>query len=152
MVTINVESPDQTDVLALIAELDAYQHSLYPAESVYALDLTAVSAQHLICAVARDAEQRAIACGAVVLAPEYGEIKRMYVHPEQRGKGLAKRLLNLLEASARQAGRREIKLETGPRQTEALRLYALAGYKVCGRFGDYPDDPLSVFMCKTLRA
>ncbi|MFZ6676104.1 GNAT family N-acetyltransferase [Undibacterium sp. Xuan67W] len=150
MVTINVGSPDQADVLALIAELDAYQHSLYPAESVYALDLTAVSAQQLICAVARDAAQRAVACAALVLASEYGEIKRMYVRPDQRGQGLAKQILSLLEAAARQAGRREIKLETGPRQTEAIRLYEHVGYRVCGRFGDYPDDPLSVFMCKGL--
>ncbi|MDY7536959.1 GNAT family N-acetyltransferase [Undibacterium sp. RTI2.1] len=149
---MNVESPDQADVLTLIAELDAYQHSLYPAESVYSLDLTAVSALQLICIVARDLDQRAVACGALVLAPEYGEIKRMYVHPTQRGQGLAKRLLHSLEAAAYKAGCRQVMLETGPRHTEALRLYAQAGFVVCGRFGNYRDDPLSVFMCKDLVA
>ena len=150
MITINMESPHQADVLALIAELDAYQHSLYPAESVYSLDLTALSAQQLMCAVARDSEQRAVACGALVLATEYAEIKRLYVHPDQRGQGLAKQLLNLLEAAARKAEYRKVMLETGPLQTEALRLYKQAGYVACDRFGDYRDDPLSVFMSKNL--
>ncbi|MCU6432824.1 GNAT family N-acetyltransferase [Undibacterium sp. Jales W-56] len=150
MASINFESPDQADVLALVAELDAYQHSLYPAESVYSLDLTSLPGSQLVCAVARDAAQRAVACGAVVLTPEYGEIKRMYVHPDQRGQGLARQILTLLEAAARQAGCRSVKLETGPRHSQALRLYTQAGYAVCGTFGDYRDDPFSVFMQKDI--
>jgi putative acetyltransferase len=43
-----------------------------------------------------------------------------------------------------------LKLETGPSQPEALGLYARCGYQRCGRFGNYTDDPLSVFMQKAL--
>ena len=45
-------------------------------------------------------------------------------------------------------GCRLLQLETGPFQPEALGLYARCGYTRCGPFGDYADDPLSVFMAK----
>ena len=54
--TIRLESPQQTDVQLLIAELDAYQQTLYPAECVYSLDLASVPPDSLLFAVARDAE------------------------------------------------------------------------------------------------
>ncbi len=147
---IAFESPNQADAIALIAELDAYQHTLYPAESVYALDLTSVVDHQLMFAMARDDDGLAVACGAVVLSGDYAELKRMYVRPAQRGRGLATQILQTLEAAATQAACRSMKLETGPYQTEALALYARCGYARCGRFGSYADDPLSVFMQKTL--
>lgn len=145
---IAIESPDQPDVIALIADLDAYQDTLYPAESRYALDLESLKKPNVRFAVARDDEGVAIACGAVVLYEGYGELKRMYVREQSRGKGIARDVLALLESSARGAGYCEFTLETGPYQPEALAFYARSGYERCERFGDYPDDPNSVFMRK----
>ena len=149
---IALESPDQPDVIALIAELDAYQDTLYPPESRHALALSSLKQPHVRFAVARDAAAQAIGCGAVVLGAEGGELKRMYVHPRGRGQGVAKAMLALLEAEARHAGCHLLKLETGPYQPEALGLYARSGYERCGPFGKYTNDPLSVFMQKRLAA
>jgi putative acetyltransferase len=149
---IAFESPDQPEVIALIAELDAYQDTLYPAESRHYLDLASLKQPNVVFAVARDKTGQAIGCGAVVLCPEFGEIKRMYVSPRGRGQGVAKKLLALLESQAIGSGCTLLKLETGPYQHEALALYASAGYERRGPFGDYTDDPLSVFMQKHISA
>src|SRR5471032_2236456 len=141
---IAFESPDQPEVIALIADLDAYQLSLYPPESVYALDLESLMQPHVRFAVARDAAGAAVGCGAIVLTPEYGEIKRMYVRPACRGQGAARRMLAMLEQAAQAQGCPAMTLETGPAQPQALALYRRHGFEVCGPYGDYRDDPLSV--------
>jgi len=148
--TIILESPDQPDVIALIAELDAYQDSLYPPESRHILDLAALKQPNVLFAVARDDDGGAIGCAALVLRPGYGEIKRMYVSARGRGQGVAKKLLALLESQAIGSGCELLTLETGPYQLEALAFYASAGYERRGPFGDYTNDPLSVFMQKRL--
>lgn len=149
---ISFESPNQLDAIALIAELDAYQGALYPPESHHALDLASVAEQGLLFVMARDDAGQAVGCGAVVLSKDYGELKRMYVRPEQRGLGLAKQILQTLEAAAMAAACSVMKLETGPYQPEALGLYGRFGYDRCGPYGAYADDPLSVFMQKKLVA
>jgi putative acetyltransferase len=148
---ISLENPDQPAVHELIRELDAYLYSLYPAENVYALDISSLCHPNVLFAVVRDATGTPIGCGAIVINPEYGEIKRMYVRPQARGQGVARRLIETLEAKAVQIGCRTFVLETGPAQPEALALYERMGYQRCGPFGDYPDDPLSVFMQKDAR-
>lgn len=148
--TIAFESPDQPEVIALIAELDAFQDSLYPPESRHALDLASLMQPHVSFAVARDSSGKAIGCGAIVLYADFGELKRIYVSPRCRGQGLAKKLLALLESQAVGAGCKLLMLETGPYQHEALSLYGSAGYERRGPFGDYTSDPLSVFMQKSI--
>jgi putative acetyltransferase len=80
----------------------------------------------------------------------YGEIKRLYVPPAHRGKGLAKALIVRLETELRDRQIRWAKLETGIAQPEAIALYERLGYHRCAPFGDYTADPLSVFMEKDL--
>jgi putative acetyltransferase len=145
------ETPDQPDVHALIGELDAHLYSLYPPENVYALDLASLLSPSVLFAVIRDAAGAAVGCGAIVMTPEYGEVKRMYVRPQARGRGLARRLMETLEARAVEQGCRTFMLETGPTLSEALILYERLGYQHRGPFGDYPADPLSVFMQKNAR-
>jgi GNAT superfamily N-acetyltransferase len=77
---------------------------------------------------------RAIACGA--FRPlgggprsEIAELKRMFVRPGYRGFGYSKRMLSELERMAGEYGYRAIRLETGDRQPEAIRLYESAGYR-----------------------
>ena len=76
----------------------------------------------------------------------------MYVSPAGRAKGVARKLLALLEARANASSCVLVRLETGPYQPEALALYASAGYERRGPYGDYTNDPLSVFMEKHLAA
>jgi putative acetyltransferase len=145
---IALEHPDQPEVVALIDELDAFQKPLYPPECHYGIDMAALSKANVLFAVARGRAQRAQGCGAIVLGPELGELKRMYVRPAHRGQGVARRLLDFLEQCAMERGCRAFGLETGVYQPQALALYTAAGYQRCGPFGGYPDDPLSVFMHK----
>lgn len=145
---ISLESPDQPDVLRLIDELDAYQKPLYPAESHHGIDLAALLRPQVLFAVARDGSGRAVACGALVLEPGYGELKRMYTLPSARGQGIARALLGVLEAQARERGCTRFAIETGYLQPEAIALYERCGYRRCGPFGGYAEDPNSVFMAK----
>ncbi|MFJ6935575.1 GNAT family N-acetyltransferase [Streptomyces sp. NPDC101132] len=80
------------------------------------------------------------------------ELKRMYVVPEARGLGLARRILAELEDSARAAGRLRMALETGDQQPEAIKLYLSEGYEhVTRKFGLYREYPSSRCMAKRLR-
>lgn len=145
---IALESPSQPEIIALIEALDAYTKPLYPAESHYGIDIAALSAVNVLFAVARAADGRAVACGGLEIGPHYGELKRIYTQPEFRGQGIAAGILGFLETEAKQRGCRRFTLETGYRQPEAIALYERFGYRRCGPFGDYPDDPNSVFMSK----
>jgi GNAT superfamily N-acetyltransferase len=78
------------------------------------------------------------------------EIRRMYVSPEFRGRGLARAVLAQLETTALDAGHRQLILETGLPQPEALRLYRSSGYRDVPPFGHYADSPLSVPLGKRL--
>lgn len=81
---------------------------------------------------------------------EAAEIKRMYVRPEARGRGISRMILNELEATARRYGYRALVLETGVRQPEAIALYESAGYTTIPNFGFYKDSPLSACYRKEL--
>jgi GNAT superfamily N-acetyltransferase len=86
---------------------------------------------------------RPVACGGVKrLGPEVGEIKRMYVVPDARSRGHARRLLDGLEAAARELGYVRTRLDTGDRQPHALALYESAGYR---GIGDYNGNPFASY-------
>lgn len=78
------------------------------------------------------------------------EIKRMYVVPAHRGRGIARALLAELERAAMAAGRRRAVLETGTRQPEAVALYRSEGYAPMAKFGVYRDEPGSRCFAKPL--
>jgi GNAT superfamily N-acetyltransferase len=82
---------------------------------------------------------RPIACGQLVWKnQEIGEIKRMWVAPEARGLGLARRLLEALEHAARANGLRALRLDTNKALPEPQRLYRSAGYAEIARYSDNP--------------
>ena len=150
-VIILPEPPGQPDVVALIEALDAYATALYPPESNHLLDVASLSDPAVSFLVAR-AEGEAVGCGAILRDPRgWGEVKRMFVRPDQRGKGIGVRLLAELEALAIGSGLSLLRLETGIHNREALALYRRAGFTERGPFGDYASDPLSVFMEKRVR-
>ena len=71
------------------------------------------------------------------------EVKRMYVAPGARGRGLARQVLHHLEECAAAAGYEALVLETGIKQPEAIALYESSGYVRVPGFGYYRDSPLS---------
>lgn len=94
---------------------------------------------------------RAVACGAVQrVDADTVEIKRMYVRPAYRGRGLARQLLTALEELARTAGCSTIRLETGTYLPAALALYTSAGYGRIPVYGQYIGNPYSVCFEKRL--
>ena len=72
------------------------------------------------------------------LDAEAAEIKRMYVVPSARRRGVARALLRALEEAARERGYRVVRLDTGPRQPHAMELYRSAGYVDVGNFNANP--------------
>jgi putative acetyltransferase len=79
--------------------------------------------------VLREDDGRAVGCGGIArFDATRGELKRMYVVPEARGRGLGRLLLDELEAQARAFGYTGLVLETGDRQDAALALYGRAGF------------------------
>src|SRR5262245_41915126 len=83
-----------------------------------------------------------VGCGALrLLDSETAELKRMYVAPALRGKGLGRRLVAALEAEARALGVRRLVLETGVRQAAALALYRATGFQPIPLYGEYCLSP-----------
>lgn len=150
MVNVERGSPREPNVVRMVTALDAYVAELYPPESNHLLDIEALCAPDVHFFVAR-IEGQAVGCGALRLDPSgYGELKRMFVVPEARGKNVGRAILLRLEQEAGEAKLSCVRLETGTRQLEAIGLYRSAGYREIPPFGDYRPDPLSVFMEKRL--
>ncbi|MEL7450286.1 MAG: GNAT family N-acetyltransferase [Pseudomonadota bacterium] len=150
-ITIRRISPTLPAFVELTAELDAYQQTLYPPESNHLDSIERLVDEDAVVMGAFDGDD-CIGCGALKVTGTAGELKRMYVPPRARGRGVAQQLLAQLEHAAREAGLAIVRLETGIHQHAAIKLYRSAGYETCGPFGDYPDDPLSVYMQKSMRA
>ncbi len=149
-VAIGPESPDQPEILALLAAADAQAQSLYPPESNHLLDLTALQAPNVRFFVARR-DGKALGCGALIVAADNtGEVKRMWVAPEARRQGIGRRLLETIETAAREKSVGILRLETGIKQLDAIALYRRCGFTERGPFGEYGPDPLSLFMEKQL--
>jgi len=94
---------------------------------------------------------RAVACGAwQALEPGVAELKRMFVRPAFRGRGIARQLIVALEEEALAADRPVLRLETGTYLPAAIALYRSAGYLPIPLFGEYVGNPFSVCFEKSL--
>ena len=135
---------------ALMRRLDEELHERYPTASVHGFDPRAIAGGRGVFVIARVGGE-AVGCGAVrPHLPGVGEIKRMYVVPEHRGRGIARAILAALEAAAQELSFGTLRLETGPRQAEAIRLYESAGFVAIPPYGEYVGDPFSVCYEKRL--
>ena len=95
---------------------------------------------------------KSVGCGAIRrIDPDTGELKRMYVIPEERGRGVGRAILGALETEAQRLRLTRLVLETGVRQDQARRLYQQAGYLPIDRYGEYANSPLSICLAKQLR-
>lgn len=156
MHTIRIEDLHADESQALIDELNSFLDGLYPPEDNF-FELPEAD----VFVVARDAEGRALGCGAVrrLEAEDLGEavtehataeIKRMYVRPAARRSGVARAILVRLEEEAWRLGFGRLVLETGVRQPEAIRLYESHGYVEIPLFGQYVTSGTSVCYQKFL--
>jgi GNAT superfamily N-acetyltransferase len=104
-------------------------------------------AAHFVCVL----DGRAVACGAwQPLEPGVAELKRMYVRPAYRGRGIARHLVVALEEEALAAGYPVVRLETGTYLAAAIGLYRSSGYVPIPVYGEYVGNPLSVCFEKRL--
>ena len=148
---VGMEDPAQPEIVNLLEDGERYSARIYPAESNHHLPLVALLAANIRFLVARDGEGRAVGNGALALFGSWAELKRMWVVPRMRGRGVSKLILEALEAKALEEDVRCLRLETGIENHAALALYRRAGFTRCNPFGEYRPDPLSVFMQKRLR-
>jgi putative acetyltransferase len=149
MNTPHVRPGNPDEARALLEASHALMESLFPSESNHYLSIDALKSpdiRFLICEV----DGHIAGCGAVALQPGYGEVKSMFTDPDHRGQGIADAVLEALTQVARAEGLRLMRLETGYKLAAAHRLYERHGFTGRGPFGDYTDDPLSLFMEKTL--
>ncbi|ESP92251.1 GNAT family N-acetyltransferase [Pseudoalteromonas luteoviolacea] len=141
-----------TGLAELFEEIDLLMNSLYPAEANDLVPINEIdNPQTYIIGHYDNGEL--VACGSFVLKEDngiYAELKRIYVKPSQRGKGMTKAIIEHLVMHAKREEIGEIKLETGEQQTAAIKLYESFGFRHCGTFGQYNAEPSSVFMQLTL--
>jgi putative acetyltransferase len=148
--TLQFSEPNNEDLLALIAKLDEYLYSLYPSEEVFVVNLDGPKVSDVVFVIAY-LEDVTVGCGAYrPLDERTCELKRIFVDPSYRNKGIASRILSFLEQEAVHAGFTSLLLETGPMQPESIELYKKLGFVEIERFGEYVDCPSSICMGKKL--
>jgi putative acetyltransferase len=155
-ITVELVPAATNEVRILIGELDQELSAEYAPEQRHGLALDAIFAPGIRFFLAR-LNGAAAGCGGVAFFTDFAEVKRMYVREAARGRGVAQALLARFEEEARDAGFMPLRLETGARQTAALRFYQRAGFQICAAFGAYATMPphavaTSVFMQKQLGA
>ena len=140
------------EIRALLAEHLREMHSLSPPESVHALDLTALRRPDITFWTVWAADAL-VGCGALkALSATHGEIKSMRTARAHRRSGVARTMLEHIIAEARRRAYRRLSLETGslPAFVPARRLYEQFGFTYCAPFGEYREDPNSVFLTRAL--
>ena len=144
---------NDSEVATLVAKSDEYLSVLYPPESNHSEETEALVRKNSNFYVCRIGAQLVGCCAVKVVDDElvYGEIKRLYVDESQRGKGVATALVRHVEKFLASSGVYIARLEVGPRQPAAVKLYRKLGYIDRVPFGWYALDPLSIFMEKRLR-
>ncbi|MBP2215236.1 GNAT family N-acetyltransferase [Arthrobacter sp. CAN_C5] len=154
MIRIELDTPARDDVARLLDEHLTDMLATSPADSVHALDHTALSGPDIRFWTARDGPAL-LGCAALqTFPPNAGEIKSMRTATAARGRGVASFLLTHLVDAARQARLDGIYLETGTQEyfAPARRLYQRHGFTECPPYADYRPDPNSVFMHRALPA
>jgi putative acetyltransferase len=129
----NAQNPDYTRLIkfldADLAEKDGDEHAFYA--QFNKSDMI----RHVLVAYI---DEVAVGCGAIKeYQPGVAEVKRMFVSPEARGKGIATQILTELEVWAKELGFKKCILETGKKQVEAIALYQKNSYKIIPNYGQY---------------
>jgi putative acetyltransferase len=147
---MRIETDDLTRpaVHALLSEHLANMYAVSPPESVHALDLDKLRQPDITFWTVWDGDQL-IGCGALkALSSIHGEIKSMRTPQNQRRRGAGRAVLAHIIDVARARRYERVSLETGTQDAflPAVTLYRSFGFNTCPPFGDYGEDPNSVFM------
>jgi GNAT superfamily N-acetyltransferase len=151
MIQLKRSDSEDPDFVQLVRKLDKYLAEKDGADHSFYAQFNEIDNIKFV-VVAYDNE-KPVGCGAMKeYASDTMEIKRMYVSPESRGKGIAGKILSELENWASGLSITRCVLETGKRQPEAIRLYHKSGYRVTPNYGPYANMENSVCFEKTLKA
>ena len=149
---IKVDDLRGPEVQELLREHLRNMHLHSPPESVHALDVEGLRRPEITFWTVWEGGEL-LGCGALKeLDARHAEIKSMRTSAAHRRRGVAAHLLRHILAEAARRGYSRLSLETGSADAfePARRLYARYGFAYCGPFGDYVEDPYSVFMTKEL--
>lgn len=147
---ITVDAPTRPEVLALLQEHLADMYATSPPESVHALDAAALAGPGMTFWTLRD-EGEVLGCAALKeLDPRHGEIKSMRTAVAARRRGVARKLLDHVLATAVERGYERLSLETGTQDffAPARALYLSRGFEACEPFASYGPDPHSAFFTR----
>ena len=149
---IRIDDLSSPEIIRLLRE---HLHSMTlhsPPESIHALDVEALRKPEITFWSVWDGSEL-MGCGAIKeLNPEHGEIKSMRTASGHLRKGVAAALMRHVLDEAQRRSYQRLSLETGSMEAfaPAHRLYASFGFKECGPFADYVEDPYSIFMTREL--
>ncbi|WP_328805530.1 GNAT family N-acetyltransferase [Paenibacillus apii] len=143
------------DLRRLIAMLDEELLERYPQERIYGVDFDHPDTRKIIFVIARH-NGEALGCGGIrpltldSNEQPAAELKRFFVDRGTRKMGIAAGMLKYLEDQARGRCFKEMRLETGEKQPEAIAFYMKHGYRPIDRFGVYADNPECLCFGKSL--
>lgn len=152
-IAIEIETPLQDDVRGMVAALNDTMRPLTPREFQFQLTVEQMAEPAVTLFVARDAAGQPVGMGALKdHGAALGEVKRMFTLPEARGRRVGARVLQHIEALARDKAISRLVLETGEAAgfEPAWRVYERGGFNRCGAVLDYPDSGFSRFYEKKL--
>lgn len=148
MITVAIDDPSRSDVQVLLDEHLADMYATSPADSVHALDHSALAAANVTFYTVRQNGQL-LGCGALKrLSADEAEVKSMRTASSARRRGVASLLLTRIIEDARLTGYERLLLETGTEDyfAAARTLYRRHGFQECAPFATYTLDPHSTFM------
>ena len=151
-ITIRSANLDTPEFAALIDTHAELMLSLSPPGSCHFLPMAGLRIPEVTVWEMRDGEDL-VGCGALQeLSPTHGEVKSMHMLSRKRGSGLGRRMLEHILSAARARGYTRLSLETGSMDgfKPSRTLYKSCGFEICPPFGDYVEDPNSVFMTLNL--
>ena len=133
--TIRTNSKNK-DFLNLVKELDVYLKITDEDEHDFYNQFNSIDVLKEV--VVTYVSENAVGCGAIKKFDNSTvEVKRMFVSLDNRGTGVAQKILQELETCAKELGYKKCILETGVRQVEAVKFYKKCGYKIIPNYGQY---------------
>ncbi|MGH1422123.1 MAG: GNAT family N-acetyltransferase [Hyphomonas sp.] len=151
-VEIRIDDLNGPEIAALLQTHAELMLSQSPAESCHFLPIDGLR-DPAVTMWSQWEGEALLGCGALKdIGNGQGEIKSMHTRAAERGRGLGEQMLMHVMAEARARGMTALYLETGAPEgfIPARRLYEKHGFALCGPFGDYTLDPMSVFMSRAL--